>query len=696
MKRGMLVALALLWGARAGADDVRPVQVQIRELEPGTFLVQWQVPRLLPPQAMPNPVLPGSCVPEGERTMQERPGAWLQRQNYRCPGGISGERLGIDFPFGNPALSTVFRVEFLSGERHATLLSSSEGSWELPEAVAIDAPLRAAQRALLDGVRHVFQHGIHVLFLLALALLGSISLATRFGVGQLLGTLAATFGFTLELPLGELGMALAAVLLASEALRPEEEGRPLTSLALAAGVVHALGWASAVESAPSLLAAVLGMDVTFLVLGLGAARVLTASARLRVPLAYALGAASVALGMSLFFADPSVEAKPRPMTAVLPDLAEGASQKASRRVSPQSSDAPMQSFVAIEAFEVRHEVLVRLRAVAERIGVSGTAALDVSDQPEVKSRVAELVAESHALEIDGVPAATAETRIDFMTVDAQGALPRPAPVREPVADAYVGVTIAHLTPATARSVGLTWTGFDVSSEVPATVTDPETSRAAVLTESAPSLRWENALLEDPVPAVEAIAVEPKRVPLPLLSLPFLAAALYFARRGRASARLALALAILVGPLGDVAVALPFSVAPSKAEARRVLAGILPNVYRAFEFREESAAYDRLSVSVTGETLTEIYLEHRRALEMEERGGARARVEAVELTSVSSVAAGPDGGFDARASWSVGGTVTHFGHRHFRQNRYEARVLVVPVEGTWKIRSIDVLDERRVR
>jgi hypothetical protein len=228
------------------------------------------------------------------------------------------------------------------------------------------------------------------------------------------------------------------------------------------------------------------------------------------------------------------------------------------------------------------------------------------------------------------------------------------------------------------------------------VTDPETSRAAVLTESAPSLRWENALLEDPVPTVEAVVVEPKRVPLPLLSLPFLAAALHFARRGRASARIALALAILVGPFGDVAVALPFSSNPSEAQARRVLAGILPNVYRAFEFREESAAYDRLAVSVTGETLTEIYLEHRRALEMEERGGARARVEAVEVTSVSSVAPGPDGGFDARASWSVGGTVTHFGHRHFRQNRYEAQVLVVPVEGTWKIRSIDVLDERRVR
>jgi len=115
-----------------------------------------------------------------------------------------------------------------------------------------------------------------------------------------------------------------------------------------------------------------------------------------------------------------------------------------------------------------------------------------------------------------------------------------------------------------------------------------------------------------------------------------------------------------------------------------------------QFREESAGYDRLSVSVTGDTLTEVYLEHRRALEMEERGGARARVEAVEVQAVGDVVPEAERGFAAVALWSVGGTVTHFGHRHFRENRYEASVSVVPVDDHWKIRAIDVLDEERVR
>ena len=120
------------------------------------------------------------------------------------------------------------------------------------------------------------------------------------------------------------------------------------------------------------------------------------------------------------------------------------------------------------------------------------------------------------------------------------------------------------------------------------------------------------------------------------------------------------------------------------------------MYRAFEFREESDAYDRLAVSVTGETLSDVYLEHRRALEMEERGGARARVEAVEVEEVRSVEAAADGGFTAEGIWVVGGTVTHFGHRHFRQNRYDARVTLVPADGVWKIRSIELFDEERIR
>jgi coenzyme F420-reducing hydrogenase beta subunit len=91
----------------------------------------------------------------------------------------------------------------------------------------------------------------------------------------------------------------------------------------------------------------------------------------------------------------------------------------------------------------------------------------------------------------------------------------------------------------------------------------------------------------------------------------------------------------------------------------------------------------------------VYLEHSRALELEERGGAQARVEAVEVLEAADVESRGDG-FAVRSMWTVGGMVTHFGHRHFRQNRYDAVIEIVPVDEVWRIRSIEVLDQERVR
>ena len=80
--------------------------------------------------------------------------------------------------------------------------------------------------------------------------------------------------------------------------------------------------------------------------------------------------------------------------------------------------------------------------------------------------------------------------------------------------------------------------------------------------------------------------------------------------------------------------------------------------------------------------------------MAERGGARARVEAVEVLNVGEVTKTKEGGFVAEVEWSVGGSVSHFGHRHFRQNRYTALIEVVPEGDAWKIGGIDVKDAAR--
>jgi hypothetical protein len=728
------VSAVALSAVPAAADDVRPVQIQIREREPGSFLVQWRVPQVIPVRAMPTPVLPDHCEPEGERVVIEQSGSWINRQTYRCSEGIAGYEVGIRYPVPNPSITTVFRVELLSGERFAHALDPLEESWLVPAANvgAFTAWIGDARSAVITGVQHIFGHWVHIVFLIALLLLGgalgSIRLVSAFALGQLGAVLlTAIAGRSFGPVVAEVCVAIAVVFLAREAMRSEIDRTRVDGLAAGAGFFHglALGNLLPAVAGPSLIGAshllvlVLGMDAALLLLAaaLSALNQVVAPrwnpAWLRPAITYGAAAIAVAAALTLLSTrggtvqDDTAASQQLPASLASSASASGAG---SRRLAPQIVDAPIQSFLAIEPFEIRHEIQFQLRDVLTETGLNLRRGgfVEIAQQAEVLSQLGEF-AELHAtLEIDGEPATGLIDRASFLTVDLQGVLPRQEAVREAVDEALVGVTVVYLTPSVPERVDLSWSAvFDVAPTIPATVIDPESSRPLMLSAEQPTLQWKNELLDNPIPTITEVVVEPANLPLPLVSLPFLIAAVVLAVsgwRGRhkavsfAAVRVMLAAAIVVGPLAEMAIALPISVGgvSSEAKARRILASVLPNVYRALEFRSEEAAYDRLAVAVTGATLTDVYLEHRRSLVMEERGGARARVDAVEVTDVRDVEPRSDGGFDATASWMVGGNVTHFGHRHFRQNSYDARVAVVPVDGIWKIRTIEVLGEERVR
>ena len=76
--------------------------------------------------------------------------------------------------------------------------------------------------------------------------------------------------------------------------------------------------------------------------------------------------------------------------------------------------------------------------------------------------------------------------------------------------------------------------------------------------------------------------------------------------------------------------------PSQTHASEVLHELLMNVYRSFELRQEDAIYDRLALSVTGDQLAQIYLQNRQSLELENRGGARANVDELDILAINVV------------------------------------------------------------
>jgi hypothetical protein len=693
------LCLAALVPLPARADVGPPAHLRISEREPGLYVTQWRVPKVLPPRAAPVPDLPETCEPVGDYSVEDQARAWLLTQEWRCDTGLAGELVGMRFPFADLALTTVIRVNLLSGDRFAHVLTPGEGPWRLPKGTAPPDRLRDASRAVVLGAAHVFGSWAHLPFMLAVGLLGgvrrSVRVVTAFTLGQLLGALAAMATPGLGVVPAEIAIGFTAALLAR---------------------VLAGGLGGSTSGIVMQLLSLLGMDAGHLVGATFVASLSTLATPDRVRaaasrgLAYASGTAGIALALGLAWAGGVAGPVAAGLDVATPDqqaAAGGATSAASRRLAPAAPTAPIQSYLVIEPFEARHEAMLRLGGLAETLGLDARSVVEVSDQAALSERLAAFVLDGAAIRVDGAEIPGIARRVDFMTVDSTGALPRTTPVPENVSEAVVGVVVGYPVTGMPREVSLTWDPFPAATEtLPATTIDPEAVVAVTLSAVEPALTWEYALAEDPVPSVDAVAVEPARLTLPLLSLPLLAGALIVLfvgfRRRRAEASIAttrviLAVALVVGPFARTTMALPASApgAPSERQARRILAGLLPNIYRAMEFRDERLIYDRLAVSVTGETLTEIYLEQRRTLELEERGGAQARVETVEILDATEIER-QEPGFRVRSTWTVGGMVTHFGHRHFRQNRYDARIAIVPVDGTWKIRSVEILEQDRLK
>ncbi len=74
---------------------------------------------------------------------------------------------------------------------------------------------------------------------------------------------------------------------------------------------------------------------------------------------------------------------------------------------------------------------------------------------------------------------------------------------------------------------------------------------------------------------------------------------------------------------------------------------------------------------------------------------RGKVDEVDVGKVRDVKREADGIFSVDANWTVSGSVSHFGHSHYRRNRYHAVVNIVPEGDAWKIRKFTLLDERRL-
>jgi len=288
------------------------------------------------------------------------------------------------------------------------------------------------------------------------------------------------------------------------------------------------------------------------------------------------------------------------------------------------------------------------------------------------------------------------------------------PERMPINTAVIGVIITYLTEGLPQQVASEWNLWsDRIQKVPADAIDPAGPFPSYLTPDNNVLVWTNYLKTYTVPTVASVDLDATRTTMhiPLASLACWVALLPLGIRIRSRRRsggpiggqVGLVAVLVIGslllyPVLQIAVAKPAQLAPrlTEEEAQTVLDSLLNNIYRSFDFREEEDVYDRLATSVSGDLLSDIYLQNRRSLVVTQAGGAQARVKEVEILAVKvdPSKASPLGLiFDAR--WTAMGTVGHWGHIHTRKNQYHATIDVEPVDGAWKIVGLELLEEKRI-
>ncbi len=260
------VCSALLVSVAADAHDARPNYVEVKEINPDRFLIEWKVPTTVPFVNLPAILVPAECKADVEATTREFPDSYVSRIQYHCPRGLSGAELGIAFPLLNPSLTTMFKVEFLNGQRHSRLLRPDESTWIVPET---ETRAGVARDYSLLGIRHIWGGIDHLLFVTCLLFVARTArriliTITGFTIAHSITlALAALEVVTVPVAPVEAAIALSILFLVAEIARGDRSSiayRYPIAVSGSFGLLHGFGFAAVLTQ--------IGLPQTELVTGL--------------------------------------------------------------------------------------------------------------------------------------------------------------------------------------------------------------------------------------------------------------------------------------------------------------------------------------------------------------------------------------------------------------------------------------------
>ncbi|MFT2214823.1 HupE/UreJ family protein [Rhizobium giardinii] len=249
-----LLLVSVLTATATWAHEARPAYLQVTQLGPERFDIQWRTPVL---QGMRLPVVlkfPDAVRNVTEPTQRELADSLIERRIVETIDGLAGQR--IEFIGLQTTITDVLvRTETSNGVtttlvRPTTpyVVIAAEESW-----------LSVTRVYVVHGIEHILGGYDHLLFVLALVLIVKnrrrlVATITAFTAAHSITLALATLGFVnVPGPPVEAMIAMSILLLATEIVRAQRGAESLTArwpwmVAFAFGLLHGLGFAGALTA----------------------------------------------------------------------------------------------------------------------------------------------------------------------------------------------------------------------------------------------------------------------------------------------------------------------------------------------------------------------------------------------------------------------------------------------------------------
>ncbi|WP_298303534.1 HupE/UreJ family protein [uncultured Erythrobacter sp.] len=257
MIRWLICLFAILLAFPLGAHELRPSVVELREVEPGEYTLDWKVTLSVGSAGLLanrlEPVIPDNCEVAGETVKRIQSAALMGRANLNCEGDPAGGQFGLSELLGKS--DAIARFVPLDAPTQSFRLTADETATTI---LAEPSPLSVLGDYSIIGAEHIVFGWDHLLFVIALVLLVRspwpvIKAATAFTIAHSITLVATVLGYS-GLPGRpvEALIALSIVFLAVEVaiILRDPDRQTLTrrfpwAVAFAFGLIHGFGFAGA-------------------------------------------------------------------------------------------------------------------------------------------------------------------------------------------------------------------------------------------------------------------------------------------------------------------------------------------------------------------------------------------------------------------------------------------------------------------